>query len=72
MWWNMVVGGSVLASAISTMIGNVSTIAVNTINATSGEQSNQENKSTNVFKNTNNFNMVRLSKYPSRTTIGFF
>lgn len=72
MWWNTVVGFSVLASAVSTLIGNVSTIAVNTINATSDTSTDQGIKSTNVFRNTDNFNMVRLSKYPSKTTIGFF
>lgn len=72
MWWNFVVGGSVLASAVSTLIGNVSTMAVNTIKTTDQSENNNESKNVNIFRNTNNFNMVRLSKYPSRTTIGFF
>lgn len=69
MWWNVVVGTSMLASSISTMIGNISTIAMNTINASNGIESTSNN---NVFKNTRDFNMIRVSKYPSKTTIGFF
>ncbi len=73
MWWNVAIGASVLLSATSKFVQNI--VTTGKIAAAPNIESAQEvRKIDRVYGSGYSHNgseMVRISKYPSKTTMGF-
>ncbi|MGL5246177.1 MAG: hypothetical protein ACRC8C_01260 [Mycoplasmoidaceae bacterium] len=73
MWWNIALGTSMLASSISGIVSSIANVAINAVGM-SNSINNPDQSGNNSFKpsylsNENIF--LRLSKYPSKSYIGY-
>ncbi|MGL5640171.1 MAG: hypothetical protein ACRDCD_00740 [Mycoplasmoidaceae bacterium] len=73
MWWNVALGASMLASSISGIVSSIANVTMNAIGMSNSinnsDQSGSNSFKPNYLSNENIF--LRLSKYPSKSYIGY-
>lgn len=69
MWWSIAIGGSMLVSAVSQLIETSLAVSESLDKNNQNPSSDQHNNY--IHRSGSSYGMVRVSKYPSRTTIGF-
>ncbi len=67
MWWNVALGGSMLLSSLSSLTSTIAKIVTSSNNP---QANNSEYSYGSNFINHENI-FLRLSKYPSKSTIGY-
>lgn len=69
MWWNIAVGASMLISAVTQVTNTIFGIVKDC--TTDDTKPPEEAKPYSVQRYSGNYHNIRVSKYPSRTTINY-